>query len=125
MATYLIGLCPECNSINAAAYRLARISDDDWKQIESEFKESGLITCEVVRSDNVVVEECSDTCKRGKSRNDPTGIKRVEAAIRDYHFALDSREHGGVAQDKAIKAIESALNLHWRPGEELARRKAL
>lgn len=49
----------------------------------------------------------------------------TETAIRDYHFALDSREHGGVAQDKAIKAIESALNLHWRQGEELERRKAL
>lgn len=49
----------------------------------------------------------------------------TETAIRDYHFALDSREHGGVAQDKAIKAIESALNLPWRQGEELERRKAL
>ena len=49
----------------------------------------------------------------------------TETAIKDYHFALDSREHGGVAQDKAIKAIESALNLHWRQGEELERRKAL
>lgn len=46
-------------------------------------------------------------------------------AIRDYHFSLDSREHGGVAADKAIKAIETALNLPWRQGEELARRKAL
>lgn len=49
----------------------------------------------------------------------------TETAIRDYHFALDSREHGGVAQDKAIKAIESSLNIHWQQGEELARRKAL
>lgn len=49
----------------------------------------------------------------------------AEAAIRDYHFALDCREHGGVAQDKAIKETKSALHLPWRPGEELELRKAL
>ncbi|BCS54764.1 hypothetical protein [Geobacter sp. SVR] len=52
-------------------------------------------------------------------------LAATETAIRDYHFALDSREHGGVAQDKAIKTIEDALNLPWRQGEELERRKAL
>ena len=48
----------------------------------------------------------------------------TETAIRDYYFALDSREHGGVAQNKAFAAIEEALNLHWKQGEELERRKA-
>ncbi len=125
MATYLLGLCPECNAINAAAVRMDCITDEDWRETETEFEESGLLVCEVSRSDRVTLDGCSDTCKRGQSRNDPTGILRVEAAIRDYHFALDSREHGGAAADKAIKAIESALNLPWRQGEELELRKAL
>ena len=49
----------------------------------------------------------------------------TEAAIRDYHFALDNREHGAVAMDKALNEIESALGLPWRQGEELDRRKAV
>ncbi len=50
--------------------------------------------------------------------------KAIEDAIRDYHYALDTRQHGAVAQDKAIKAIEGILSLPWRQGEELQRRKA-
>ena len=125
MSKYLIGCCPECNAINAAAIRMDCITDEDWQETREEFEESGLLVSEIDTADRVTIDGCTDNCKLGKSRNDPTGIIRIEAAIRDYHYALDMRQHGGVAQDKAIKAIESALNLHWRQGEELARRKAL
>lgn len=46
----------------------------------------------------------------------------IEQAIRDYHFALDNREHGGVAAGKAIDAIEELLGRPWRQGEETALR---
>lgn len=46
----------------------------------------------------------------------------VRQAIRDYHFALDSRMHGILAADKALKAIEAALGTHWVQGKELAAR---
>lgn len=49
---------------------------------------------------------------------------RVRQAIRDYHFALDNRQHGGVAADTALKAIEAALGTHWVQGKELAARAA-
>ena len=48
----------------------------------------------------------------------------VRQAIRDYHFALDSRMHGILAADKALKAIEAALGTHWVQGKELAARAA-
>lgn len=32
----------------------------------------------------------------------------VKAALWDYHHALDTRQHGGVAQDKCVKAVETA-----------------
>jgi len=41
-------------------------------------------------------------------------LAEVERAIREYHEALDRREHGGVAADKAIKHIEAILCLEWR-----------
>lgn len=51
-------------------------------------------------------------------------LEKVRAAIRDYHYALDTRQHGGVAQDRAFNAICVALNMSWRQGEEAAARKA-
>lgn len=52
------------------------------------------------------------------------GRQRVETAIRDFHFALDSRQHGDVAAHKALSAIQQALGMEWRQGEEKKRREA-
>jgi hypothetical protein len=49
-------------------------------------------------------------------------IEKIEKAIRDYYYALDTRQNGGVAQDKAFKEIEKILSLSWRQNEELERR---
>jgi len=40
-------------------------------------------------------------------------LGKVEDAIREYHFALDSRKHGGVAQDIAFSKICDVLKMHW------------
>ena len=48
----------------------------------------------------------------------------VKQAVRDYHFALDTRQHGGVAAGKALDAIQSALGMHWKQGAESATRAA-
>jgi hypothetical protein len=50
-------------------------------------------------------------------------LARVMGAVRDYHFALDNREHGGVAQDRAFREICETLGMHWQQGEEAARRE--
>lgn len=50
-------------------------------------------------------------------------LEQIKQAIKDYHYALDTRQHGGVAQDKAYRAIEDAMGLPWRQGEEKARRE--
>lgn len=47
----------------------------------------------------------------------------VRQAIRDYHHALDTRQHGCVAADRALKAIQGALGMYWQPGKELAARQ--
>ena len=48
----------------------------------------------------------------------------IRQAIRDYHFALDTRQHGGLAANQALKAIQAALGSHWVEGQELAARAA-
>ncbi|WP_441280623.1 hypothetical protein [Tardiphaga sp. 862_B3_N1_1] len=48
----------------------------------------------------------------------------IRLAVRDYHYALDTRQHGGVAADKAIKAIERVLDMPWQQGAEAAQRVA-
>lgn len=47
-------------------------------------------------------------------------LEPIRQAIRDYHYALDTRQHGGVAQGKAVRAIEEALGMNWKQGEEAA-----
>lgn len=38
------------------------------------------------------------------------------AAILDYYDALNQRAHGGVAADRALVAIQTALDLKWKQG---------
>lgn len=47
----------------------------------------------------------------------------VTDIIAQYHLALDNREHGGVAQDRAIKAIEKLLEMPYEQGRETKRAK--
>jgi hypothetical protein len=52
-------------------------------------------------------------------------LKAIKQAISDYHYALDTRQHGGVAQDRAFSAICNALDMHWTSGAEKSRRAAI
>ena len=49
-------------------------------------------------------------------------LHQVQQAIRDYHLALDNRQHGALAADKTLMAIEAALGTRWVQGKELAAR---
>lgn len=51
-------------------------------------------------------------------------IPEILQAIRDYHYALDTRKHGGVAQDEAFHRICSALGMQWHQGREAAERQS-
>ena len=51
-------------------------------------------------------------------------IEALEAALRDYHFALDSRKNGDVAADNLRRRIEEILGMPWEQGVEMKRRKA-
>ena len=53
----------------------------------------------------------------------PYELDLIRQAICDYHYALDTRQHGGEAQSKAFDAITDALGMYWRPGQEAALRK--
>ena len=43
----------------------------------------------------------------------------ITQAIRDYHYALDTRQHGEVAMDRAIASIEDTLSMPWVRGKEV------
>jgi hypothetical protein len=57
-------------------------------------------------------EECIETLKWAVERMQK--LEKIEGAIREYHFALDNRKHGGVAQDVALNRIMDVLDMHWR-----------
>lgn len=50
-------------------------------------------------------------------------LAAIEKAVADYHYALDTRQHGGVAQDTAFDTICQVLGASWRRGEEKKRRE--
>lgn len=41
-------------------------------------------------------------------------LEQVEDVIREYHYALSTRKHGGVAQDVAFNRICDVLDMHWK-----------
>lgn len=43
-------------------------------------------------------------------------LTQIEEALKDYHRALDRREHGGVAQDKMVHKVEEILAMPWFQG---------
>lgn len=47
---------------------------------------------------------------------------QVRAAVLAYYEALDRRQHGGIAHDKAMRTIEQALGLSWQRGATLPER---
>lgn len=55
-------------------------------------------------------------------KTDTELLAEIRQAVREYHFALDSREHGVVAMDRAIDSIQTSLGMHWERGKETDRR---
>lgn len=49
----------------------------------------------------------------------------IRNVIRAYHLALDKREHGGVAADHALQAIQEELEMPWQQGKELEVERAV
>lgn len=55
---------------------------------------------------------------------DAARLEQIAEAIRDYHYALDMRKHGGLAESAAFSSICNTMGMHWNRGEEAARRAA-
>lgn len=51
---------------------------------------------------------------------EPPLLVAIRQAIRDYHYALDKRQHGAVAADTALGKISDALGMQWVQGKEAA-----
>lgn len=44
---------------------------------------------------------------------DTATVTRIRDVVLEYYAALEAREHGGVAQNKAFQKIENVLGLSW------------
>lgn len=49
-------------------------------------------------------------------------LGKVAQAVRDFHYAMDTRQHGTVAASRALDAVQAALGMNWMQGAEAARR---
>ena len=64
---------------------------------------------------------CADCLDADKERAaSDAAMAAVREAVRSYYAALDRREHGSVAQDKAFRAIEQALGMQWVQGATIS-----
>lgn len=55
--------------------------------------------------------------------DDADTLEAIRFAVRNYHYALDTRQHGDVAANAAICKIMDVLGMPWAQGEELDRRE--
>ena len=52
-------------------------------------------------------------------------LAKIRAEITDYHLALDRRQRGDIAADRAFERITVLLGMdHWRQGVATAAQKA-
>lgn len=49
-------------------------------------------------------------------------VAEVRRKVADYHFALDTRQHGGGASHALVSELESILATPWNPGLEATKR---
>ena len=50
-------------------------------------------------------------------------LEKIKTAIRDYHYGLDTRQHGGIISEDSMKKIQQILLMPWVSGEEKQRRE--
>jgi len=50
-------------------------------------------------------------------------VSAVSELILDYHFALDTREHGGIAANRLINDLQELFGMNWEQGKEKALRE--
>lgn len=72
-----------------------------------------------------VAPQQADARDAAPAASEQDAMQQVRQAVRDYHFALDKRTHGGVAAGAAMNAVEMALNMYWQQGQEADRRAAI
>ncbi|MDO9002836.1 MAG: hypothetical protein Q7V20_05225 [Aquabacterium sp.] len=49
-------------------------------------------------------------------------LAEIRRKLADYHFALDTRQHGGGAPNALVSELESILATPWNPGLEATKR---
>jgi hypothetical protein len=58
-------------------------------------------------------------CADRERQETDAAIAAIRNAVLGYYAALDRREHGVVAQDKAFREIEQALGMRWVQGASI------
>jgi hypothetical protein len=47
-------------------------------------------------------------------------LEQIRAALKKYHHALDTRQHGGIAESNLVTDVETILDTPWIQGATLA-----
>lgn len=67
-------------------------------------------------------ERSLEEVAKGKAEEGESGVPfiglgdKVRDILKEYHAALDNREHGDVAADRVVKKLQTLLNMPWVQG---------
>lgn len=77
---------------------------------------AGLLEDECRKHGGLPLLELLDAAKSAEQ------LGKIAQAVRDFHYAMDTRQHGALAASTALDAVQSALGMTWVQGAEAARR---
>jgi len=115
---YLLVLCEAANGAWRKVRGCVEVRGGKATRIDVEAEERP-VWLDVMKAARVALgAEQPQTVDAEVARLDPR-VSRLYDALRDYHHALDTRQHGGVAADQLVKAVETILGIPWTQGATL------
>lgn len=117
-------LISDGNEITHAKAQKVKVTDHDGTEVIFDKRKNKYFNVGMyLNGESWVKDVCIVRNQSDQSKNHDK-LLEVKKAVEKYYLALDRREHGGIAQDRAFNEIQQALGMHWQQGEALKESKA-
>jgi hypothetical protein len=90
--------------------------DKTWKDVKTSIDDFGNALGKVI-ADSTKLVNCVQRITT------ETQLEGIKEALTEYHHALDTREHGGLAADHFVRVVQKILNMPWVQGATLKEKK--
>lgn len=114
--------------LEQAASLLEAVESDERNRGNDSTAEGTACSAHAVRRLAVTLlaaERATQPARVPRVLEDAARLEQIADAIRDYHYALDTRQHAGIAITSAFETISVAMGMSWAQGIEATRRAAM